>query len=234
MKRERTKAPLCACGCGEPVRKNNSRKWNKYLVGHRTKIARMKSENHPSWTGGRVVSSNGYAYVKNWDHPHCDKQGYVKEDRIVMEKHLGRHLETEEVVHHKNGNKLDNRLENLQLFQSNSEHIKHHAKHITESTRNRLSEANKGRKFPPEFGEAISKRMSGTGNHRFGKKASMETRRKMSEAQKKRPPCSEETKRKISQAKMGYKFSDEAKKKMSESAKNRWKQRPPELTRIGL
>ena len=89
---------------------------------------------HWNWKGGKTYDK-GYVFIKSPIHPFCNKQHYVYEHRLVMEKHLGRYLKQEERVHH-NGtkysisnirNKSDNRIENLILFPNNSEHRKYHA-----------------------------------------------------------------------------------------------------------
>ena len=79
-------------------------------------------EHHPGWKGGRLVNKDGYIAVYSPNHPH-KKGTHVLEHRLVMEKHLGRYLLPSEVVHHKNGVKDDNRIENLEVFQSNAEHL---------------------------------------------------------------------------------------------------------------
>ena len=77
------------------------------------------------WKGGRKVRKRGYISVLCPSHPYAN-DGYILEHRIIMEKKLKRILKPTEVVHHINGNKHDNRIENLQLFASNSAHITHH------------------------------------------------------------------------------------------------------------
>ena len=59
-------------------------------------------------------------------HPHAQGDGRVFMSRIVMERHLGRYLLPEEVVHHIDGNHYNDDINNLILFPSSKEHMKHH------------------------------------------------------------------------------------------------------------
>lgn len=82
-----------------------------------------QGEGHWNWKGGRAVHDDGYIYLRSPDHPHKTSTGYVLEHRLVMEASIGRFLRPEEVVHHRNKDKHDNRLDNLQLFATNGEHL---------------------------------------------------------------------------------------------------------------
>lgn len=84
-------------------------------------------ENHPSWKGGRRLSYSGYIdlyiYPDNPFYPMARRDGYVREHRYIMAKHLGRCLSSWEIVHHINSKRDDNRLENLELFPLQAEHL---------------------------------------------------------------------------------------------------------------
>lgn len=79
---------------------------------------------NPAWRGGRIVDKAGYLLVLVPHHPNANSGGYVREHRLVMEEMLGRLLEPHEVVHHRDGNPQNNSPENLELFQSNGDHLR--------------------------------------------------------------------------------------------------------------
>lgn len=75
-------------------------------------------ERHGCWKGGRVLLGDGYVRAYAPEHPHAVNGRYVLEHVLVMEAHVGRILRPEETVHHKNGQRADNRIENLELWAS--------------------------------------------------------------------------------------------------------------------
>jgi hypothetical protein len=105
---------LCRCDCGNEKIVLTGSLVNGDTVScgcARSERARLCGAQHNSWKGGRRIRKDGYIGV--W----VDGKE-VQEHRLVMEQKLGRKLLDKENVHHKNGQREDNRIENLELWSS--------------------------------------------------------------------------------------------------------------------
>lgn len=109
----------CQCECGKITMVDGF----KLNAGHTKSCGCLraqrrheyKGEIHHAWNGGQTKSRHGYVMLRIPDHP-AQQNCYVQEHRVVMEKMIGRYLEKNETVHHKNGIRTDNRPENLELW----------------------------------------------------------------------------------------------------------------------
>ena len=82
------------------------------------------------WRGGKTKNSKDYVLVLKPEHPLANTNGRIYEHRLIMEEKLDRYLTKEEVVHHINGIRDDNHMENLALFKNVSEHQKYHKRQL--------------------------------------------------------------------------------------------------------
>ena len=85
----------------------------------------LRRERASNWKCGKF-KQNGYVLINNWDSPNHGKNGYSPEHRVIIEKQLGRSLKTSEIIHHLNGERDDNRLENLLYCETHKIHGKIH------------------------------------------------------------------------------------------------------------
>lgn len=109
--KDRERSKYCSKRCAA---RNSPTKFKKEHKG-------LSQDKNPAWRGGKRFKDNGYIAIS------MGGKKYQYEHRLVMEKHLNRKLNREEHVHHINGDKTDNRIENLQLI-SVAEHSKVHHK----------------------------------------------------------------------------------------------------------
>jgi len=98
----------------------------KLSEDHIKSLRGKTGELNGNWKGGQY-KKDGYVFVIDIHHPDARLNGYIKRSRLVAEESTGIRLTKEQVVHHINGIKDDDRIENLMLFKNNAEHLKYHA-----------------------------------------------------------------------------------------------------------
>lgn len=118
----------------------------------------VKGTRSVNWKGGR--SSDGQGYIRIWkpDHP-SSNHGYILEQRLVVERQLGRYLKKNEVVHHINGVRNDNRIENL-VVMTRHEHPANHqiGRPIKEETKEKIRKSLMGHSVTEKTRKAVSKK----------------------------------------------------------------------------
>lgn len=117
MKEKRKTKPVDCPICGKPF---DQRKDGRPVTCSKSCARRMDHVKRggvaTTWKGGVNKHAAGYLKELCKGHPASDRNGYVMQHRLVMERMLGRYLEPCERVHHKNGKRDDNRPENLELW----------------------------------------------------------------------------------------------------------------------
>lgn len=107
--------------------KRKIKPWSSKNVKRSAETKEKISISKSAGIGKKSISKTGYVRIYFPDHPKSDSYGYIFEHDLIMECNLGRWLNKDEIVHHKNGIKTDNRIKNLEVL-TRSEHMSLHRK----------------------------------------------------------------------------------------------------------
>lgn len=152
---------LCACGCGVKVK-------NKWKKGHNRKGVPPTNKKGYTIQSGRIAIYMPY-------HPNSNNKGYIWQSHLIVERRISRILKQGEVVHHINGNVLDDSDKNLELLLK-KEHDrltvlvsekclhpncnrKHHGRGLCKSHYMKYYRVKKEMPLPPSRGNRWSKRI---------------------------------------------------------------------------
>lgn len=135
---EKYKIHYCSIECHKLAKK-------EYMKGEKNHQYGLKGNKNSSWKSDKKITSYGYIKVRSLDHPFRDCDGFVFEHRLIAEKYLlsdensveingKKYLKPNYTVHHKDENKLNNKIENLQIM-TKEEHSRIHALKRSEKTR---------------------------------------------------------------------------------------------------
>jgi hypothetical protein len=100
--------------------------WNSGMAGNYQKWTKRGKDAPGYKDGSTIYASRGYRMILKPEHPHANANGYVFEHRLVCEELLGRYLTEDEIVHHRDRNRLNNDPSNLFIFYGHDTHCAFH------------------------------------------------------------------------------------------------------------
>jgi len=115
-------------------------KWMNNVGIERRKFCNRRGHLSSRWNGGRQGGNGKYVYIYKPSHPRANRR-HIPEHTLVAEEILGRYLYGDEIIHHINGIKDDNRHKNLYIFSDDREHQRYHQK-LRKNSTEPISESN--------------------------------------------------------------------------------------------